>query len=479
MTKLMQIQSFIQAYIMAISSILEVEVTVVDNRLIRVGGTDYYKKDIGTKISHDSYFKDIISTGKPGIIEDVKDAFECHKCDKRGICKELANLAYPIFLEKNVIGVIGIIAFKESERARLLRDRKKLEEFLKYMSLLLESKIFTLMRSRKLESQIQEVIREGHGERDRFIGQSPQIHSILRLIDKVSKTDSAVFITGESGTGKELIAKRIHEYSGRRDKLMISLNCGALPETLVESELFGYEEGAFTGAKKSGHIGKFELAHNSTLFLDEIGEMPLNIQIKLLRAVQEKSIQRIGGSSQIPVDVRIICATNRDIEKMVEEGKFRRDLFYRLNVIPVSLPPLRDRKDDIPLFISHFIAYYNKKFSKNIRGISPEAMQLLMNYKWPGNVRELKNIIEYLENIIDDDIIRVSALPNHFHISITGGDLKGTFSELMDEYERLVLSNFMANSPPDEDKAELARRLGLSRATLYRKLSAHGLINNL
>ena len=187
------------------------------------------------------------------------------------------------------------------------------------------------------------------------------------------------------------MVKMNHSLSSRREHLMISINCAAIPDNLVESELFGYEEGSFTGAKKNGSIGKFELADKSTIFLDEIGDMPLQVQTKLLRVLQEASVERIGGKKPIPIDIRVICATNRNIEKMVEEGTFREDLYYRLNIIPIELPPLRKRKEDIIPLVEYYIDYYNQKLSKNISGISSECKKALLGYRWSGNIRELKN----------------------------------------------------------------------------------------
>lgn len=478
MNNLMQIQPFIQTCCIAISSILDAEVTVIDDQLIRVGGTGDYEQQTGKKISHDSFFQRVLHTGKPGIIKDVKKEFACYNCESHLNCKELANLAYPIFLKDNVIGIIGIIAFREQERERLLRDQKKLEEFLRCMSILIESKIITYRQSVDFESQIREVISEENRnvKANQFLGNNPKIVEILQLVKKISTSNSSVLITGESGTGKEVLAKMIHSSSARSDKLMITVNCSAIPETLVESELFGYEGGAFTGAKKQGHIGKFELANNSTLFLDEIGEIPTHVQPKLLRVLQEQTVERLGSKLPIPIDVRVICATNRDLFQMIEEGTFRQDLFYRLNVIPIELPPLRERKEDIPLFIRTFIEYYNKRLKKQIKGVSPAVEKILIHYDWPGNVRELKNIIEYLENVADEEIIEISDLPDHFFIRANTNLSDKPLHELMNEYEKHILEKLVLKAPTLEKKDALAEQLGISRATLYRKLSAYKLL---
>ncbi len=478
MNNLMQIQAFIQTCCLAISSILDAEVTVIDDKLIRVGGTGEYQQQIGKKISHDSFFQRVLSTGKPGIIKNVKKEFACSNCERYLYCKELANLAYPIFLKETAIGIIGIIAFREEERERLLRDQKKLEEFLRCMSILIESKIITYQQSVDYESQIREVINveKRQVEANQFLGNNPKVTEILQLVRKISTSNSSVLITGESGTGKEVLAKMIHSCSSRSDKLMISVNCSAIPETLVESELFGYEGGAFTGAKKQGHIGKFELANHSTLFLDEIGEIPLHVQPKLLRVLQDQTVERLGSKHPVPIDVRVICATNRNLYEMIQKGTFRQDLFYRLNVIPIELPPLRERREDIPLFIKTFIEHYNKRLKKQIKGISPAVEKILIHYDWPGNVRELKNVIEYLENVADGEMIQISDLPDHFYKCSNSHFIEKPLHELMCEYEKHILEKLILKATTLEKKDALAKQLGISRATLYRKLSAYHLL---
>jgi transcriptional regulator with GAF, ATPase, and Fis domain len=301
-SSLMQIQPFIQAYVLAVSSILEAAVTVVDSDLIRVGGTGNYAGQIGQKINHTAFFAGVLASGKPGFIKDVKKEGRCFDCPNQDTCEELGDMAYPVFLGSQVVGVVGIIAFKESEQRRLLRDQDKLHEFLKYMCLLIESKLLTQKHSHELEQQMGQVIslEKKQLEETPFLGHSRAIRDTLALVEKISASDSTVLLSGESGTGKEVMARSIHNLSPRGSRLMTSVNCGAIPESLVESELFGYEEGAFTGAKKGGQLGKFELANGSTLFLDEIGEMPLPVQTKLLRVLQERCVQRLGGKRRSP-----------------------------------------------------------------------------------------------------------------------------------------------------------------------------------
>lgn len=474
MTALMKIQSFIQAYVQAIASILETDVTVVDNELIRVAGTGRYADEIGMRMTHGNFFNQILQSGENGMITDAAMDENCKVCEKREMCRELANVAYPIFKDGMVVGIISIIAFDEAQKKKLLLERGQMEEFLKYMSVLLESKLYTDEAKERLEQQLK-VVHDAEKSWT-FVGNSPKMKEAIRIGKKVANSNSTVFLRGESGTGKEIMAKMIHALSDRHDKLMISINCAAIPENLVESELFGYEEGAFTGAKKNGSIGKFELADGSTIFLDEIGDMPLHVQTKLLRVLQENKVERIGGRKTIPIDIRVICATNKNIEQMVEEGTFREDLYYRLNIIPIELPPLRKRKEDLPALIEYYIAYYNQKLGKAMQGVSPEAMQTLMSYDWPGNVRELKNIIEYLANIAEGERIQLSDLPDHIVMRSAKGFEDWSLEEIVEEYEKRVLSSMIKKGASLEEKNLLADGLKISRATLYRKLKKYDLL---
>ena len=255
---------------------------------------------------------------------------------------------------------------------------------------------------------------------DSIVSDHHKMQSIFELVEKVSDSDSTVLIYGESGTGKELIARAIHYNSYRQDKPLIPINCGAIPEELLESELFGYEKGAFTGATAS-RTGRFELAHGGTLFLDEIGEMSPALQVKLLRVLQEREFERVGGTRTIKIDVRIIAATNKDLETMVDNQQFREDLFYRLNVIPIMLPPLRERQSDIPLLTTYFIERFNAEKKRHLEGVAPDALDRLYHYHWPGNVRELENIIERISILKGEGMITLHDLPEKLSRKFANG----------------------------------------------------------
>jgi nitrogen regulation protein NR(I) len=248
------------------------------------------------------------------------------------------------------------------------------------------------------------------GARFGIIGQSPGLTELHAVLDRVADSPTTVLITGESGTGKELVARALHDHSSRRTKPFIKVNCAAIPKELIESELFGYERGAFTGAVTS-KPGRFELANGGTLFLDEIGEIPVEMQVKLLRALQESEFERVGGIKTMRVDVRLVAATNRDLKKLIAQGAFREDLFYRLNVVPIRLPALRERTSDIPLLVQHFLAKFNERLKKNVSAAEPESLDLLSAYSWPGNIRELENVVERAVLFCDAQKLRVEDLP--------------------------------------------------------------------
>lgn len=323
---------------------------------------------------------------------------------------------------------------------------------------------------------------------DGLIGDSVQMQKVYAMIEKVADTDSTILITGRSGTGKELIAKTIHFNSSRAQKPFVPLNCAAIPRDLLESELFGHEKGAFTGATVS-RAGRFELANEGTLFLDEIGELDPSLQVKLLRVLQEREFERVGGIRTIKVDVRIISATNRELEKATREGKFRSDLFYRLNVIPIHIPPVKDRIEDIPLLVDNFVHKFARKRKREPLKFSREAMECFMRYRWPGNVREIENLIERLTILVSDDTVGISDLPEkfremeeadaakesappakagHAEKDIDIPDSGINLGSIMDTMERKLIIQALQKTKGVKNKA--AELLGLNRTTLIEKL---------
>ncbi|SHH85275.1 Transcriptional regulator containing PAS, AAA-type ATPase, and DNA-binding Fis domains [Caloranaerobacter azorensis DSM 13643] len=572
----------------AIVSVINVDITIVDKNLNRITATGKYISSIGKKIDKSYLFAYALKYGKSFIIENPREHIACEGCQNKANCKEFAQVCCPINVDRNIVGIIGLIAFNEKQRNIILEKKKNLLDFLNRMADLIASKLkedkkteeITLM-AKELEilvnsidtgviftdengnivrynliadeifqldknkiknintivdnlsiknlssiekslqknrtfnykvnnsrfrgiynakpiiinkkiigyiftfNKMKEIIKvvndvTGNNRITTFediIGESREISLVKNYAKKISKGTSTVLIQGESGTGKELFARAIHFSSDRKNYPFIPINCGAIPENLIESELFGYEEGAFTGAKKGGKIGKFELAHKGTIFLDEIGDMPIHLQTKLLRVLQENVICRIGGNTLVPIDVRIIAATNKNLEKKVEEGEFREDLYYRLNVIPIHLPPLRERLDDIKLLANKFLDRFNIKLNRNITKFSEDVIALFLNYNWPGNVRELQNVVEYAVNMSTDNIITIDDLPKRFKNMHSGiivdSDNKITPISELEKQEIIKALKVYGNSKKGINQA--AKALGISRATIYRKIKLYGL----
>ncbi len=307
---------------------------------------------------------------------------------------------------------------------------------------------------------------------DNLIGKSRAMQDVFSLIEQVANSRSTVMVYGKSGTGKELAAKAIHYNSPRATKAFVAVNCAAIPSELLESELFGHEKGSFTGAIAT-KVGKFELATGGTLFLDEVGSMRLDLQAKILRALQEREVERVGGTRTIKIDVRVIAATNRELKKAVDEGTFREDLYYRLNVVPVTLPDLKDRQEDIPLLANHFVQKFSQESNPNVREISKEAMTVLLSYSWPGNVRELENVIERAVTLGRGPAIQPGDLPPHL---VGGTDplerallKEATLEDLEREYIGLILRRTKGH------QIRAASILGIDRRTLYRKIRRYGI----
>lgn len=362
----------------------------------------------------------------------------------------------PIFEGDKVVGAVGKVLFRDlSDLEKVLAQAQSLKNELEYYK---------------------NELRRQNGTRyslSSIVGDSPQMKQLKELTKVVARSSTTVLLGGESGTGKELFAHAIHNLSGRSAKPFVKVNCAAMPENLLESELFGYREGAFTGAKKGGKIGKFELADGGTLFLDEIGEMPFEMQVKLLRVLQEREIERLGDSATIPVNVRIIAATNRNLMQMVERNTFRADLYYRLNVISLDVPPLRDRASDLQRLARHFLAKHSQAAGVKPKTLSPEALEILTAYRWPGNVREFENVLERAVTLCEADEIEPAHMPLYVRSPARRRaglqPLKQVVEEVEAEHIRQALNNAGGNA------VKAAKLLGMGKTSLYEKLGRYGI----
>lgn len=364
--------------------------------------------------------------------------------------KKLLSTGTPIFNQKG-------------ELSKIVTTSRDITE-LTHLQSQLESVQKTLQQIESLESFIN----------DNIIASSRAMRNVFQLAQRLASVDSTVLITGESGVGKGVIAKMLHEKGARRDFPFITVNCGAIPENLIESELFGYEKGAFTGSRVEGKKGLFEAAQNGTIFLDEISELPLNLQVKLLQVIQERVLIRVGGVKGIPINVRIVSATNKELLRLVQENKFREDLYYRLNVVPINVPPLRERPEDILPLIQSYLQQYNKKLNEN-KTLDPTALSTLLRYPWPGNIRELQNMMERLILTTKDEVITENNLPvfvqNAAQIQPTQPD-DLSLSAALERAEKEILTRAMAEH---KSTRAIAKVLKVSQPTIVRKLRKHGL----
>lgn len=343
-----------------------------------------------------------------------------------------------------------------------------------------ETELLNVIQKALLESERnREIVSDFFEEEEQFnpdfIGSTPAVKNIFSTIRKIAPTDSTVLITGETGVGKELIAKAVHLASPRKEKAFVKVHCAAIPMTLVESELFGYEKGAFTGAVSS-KPGRFEIADGGSLFLDEIGDIPPPVQIKLLTFLQDRAFERVGGVHTLNVDIRIIAATNRDLEEMVSTGEFRADLYYRLDVIPISIPPIRERKDDITLQADYFLLKFSSRYGKRIESIPPEIMSAFLNYDWPGNSREMENVVERLVLLSEGDSLEIEDLPSKIRNVEKGDhspDSPGDLDDATRSAEKSLIREVLEKT--NRNRTKTAEILGISRRTLYTKIKEHGL----
>ncbi|WP_432408652.1 sigma-54-dependent Fis family transcriptional regulator [Wukongibacter sp. M2B1] len=584
---LINISQNVQRIAKAIESVINVDVTIIDDKLNRIAATGLYVKNIGNKVSPNTAMAYTLRHGEEIIIEEPRTHKACEKCEAKDDCQEYAEVCCPIKVNGRVKGVIGLIAFDQNQKRSIVSNKENLLEFLTRMSDLIATKLIEEKKTQEINllakelevlldsidmgvvsldtkgnilnynskainifgiknkgehlSNIKELVEDFELEPivnnkkpirnrkfyynvngnnlsgiynvnlifvdgeviglvltfskmnevinvvndvigaslemtfDDIIGKSTTLGLVKDFAKRAAKSTSTILIQGESGTGKELFARAIHFSSDRRKYPFIPINCAAIPENLLESELFGYEEGAFTGARKGGKTGKFELANRGTIFLDEIGDMPIHLQTKLLRVLQENLIARIGCRGFIPIDVRIIAATNKKLDDMVEDGEFREDLYYRLNVIPLYIPPLRDRKEDISVLANKFVDKFNYKLDKNIFEIDQDVIEAFMDYHWPGNVRELENTIEYSVNMATESSITISDLPKRIGISKPEEVLNYSQRIIpikdLEKREIMKAMEVFGKSKKAMDKA--ASALGISRATIYRKIKEY------
>lgn len=588
MNNLEYIKEDIQNIAEAIVAVLGIDVTIVNQNLIRIAGTGIYIEKIGEKVHGYSAFKKSLIEQVGIIIDDNSCNDICNECHNKGACREFAEVCCPIVCDGDAYGVIGLIAFTDEQADIIKNNKDSLMNFLGKMADLISNKIKAQIKTYELElekkkletlvdsidkaivsidvagkidkynSKFKEVfnlkedinnenifevlkfiknpsvdnfkkdkscsfyykvdgcdlkgiyniskiilnnelkgyvidfidkretiknynkINKDYGiTLDNIIGISKEIDSVKKQALMASKSTSTVLVRGESGTGKELFARAIHNHSDRCDNPFIAVNCAAIPDNLLESELFGYEEGAFTGAKKGGKLGKFELADNGTMFLDEIGDMSLHLQAKLLRVLQEKELNKIGSKSNKLIDVRIIAATNKDLENMIDKGTFREDLYYRLNVIPINLPSLRERREDIPLLIHFMIKEYARKLNKNVFNIDENAVNIMADYNWPGNIRELQNVIEYSVNMSLTSNISIDLIPNRIkNIETEEVVIKDDNIRTLEALEKTeIIKALNKYKEYKKDKELAAKALGISRATLYRKLEKYNIVS--
>ncbi len=561
----------------AVTAAIGIESEIVDATLKIIGGTGRYMKKIGAyeedgDLNSPYAYARILRSGREYVCMDVTKDQTYHPVEE-----ELAEIACPIQVEAQIVGVIGLIAFTKEQQQKLGENSESFLNFLRRMADLIASKLMESQSNSKL-AVLLESMPEGliaidfsgcifacnftselllHRKREQLIGTNlvdlfpeedidldnlkeykekeiiystgrkkrrfkftivpiPECGTMLLFQDyetvavnlgnvshlqnvttfedilgtgrrmlevkerayQVAEGTSTVLITGESGTGKELFARAIHAQSNRRDNAFIAINCGAIPESLLESELFGYEKGAFTGADKNGKPGKFELANHGTLFLDEIGDMPLHMQVKLLRALQSRTIERVGGSIPTEIDVRIISATNKNLEKMIERNEFREDLYFRLNVIPLYIPPLRERLEDIEPILMISLKKFNRLMGKEMTGFEEDALKVLKEYNWPGNVRELENAIEYAVNMERQEKIQLSNLPEHIKNASKRSFVEHgkSLKEQMENAQRLIILECLKHTGVTrEGKRKAAALLDISESSLYRKMKELGI----
>jgi len=472
-----QNQEFIQLFSENLTAVLGFDITILDRNGNRVSGTGSYQHQIGKPAPDGSLLRAVMKTGRPDMTYDViKNESHCMSCKFFKECKETATIGYPIVKGSETLGVIGLMGFSTEQREKMIENADSLKEFLQHLSRVVESQLISQNERFQGQSNLYEDTLNSNKviTFDGFISKNEDMKDMIRKAKRIVNSTANVLIRGATGTGKEVLAKAIHFEGNRKNHPFVAVNCAAIPESLLESELFGYAGGAFTGANREGKAGRFELANNGTLFLDEIGDLPLSLQPKLLRVLQEKEIERVGGNKSLPVNVRVITATHRNLEEMVQSGTFREDLYYRINVIPLHTKLLKERRDDIPFFLQYFICKYCSILNRPYMTMDLQVEQWLIQYDWPGNIRQLENVVEYMVNMAEADMIGFHDLPDYlYQAPVHTGGL--SLDEMVAEYEKSIIQSFFLSGQARKDKEKVAEELKISLSTLYRKLERFNL----
>ncbi|MFC4618468.1 sigma-54 interaction domain-containing protein [Camelliibacillus cellulosilyticus] len=457
-----------QPILEAVAKVLNLEVTLVNHQMVRIAGTGPCRHRIGERLHPETAFGQALKSGMTIRVENPRTSKLCSNCELRSICKETAHLACPIQGDAPA-GVLGLVAFTDHQKEQLLGRVDSYAEFLDSLTRLIGE---TLRAHPKVDT-----IKHSF---DDIIHRSGTMMMAIQKAERVAGTNATVMLRGESGTGKELLARAIHAESSRKSGPFIAVNCAAIPSELLESELFGYVEGAFTGARKQGKPGYFELANHGTLFLDEIADMPLALQAKLLRVIQNLEVTRLGGIKPIKLDIRLITATHQNLEALIQQKRFREDLYYRLNVFPLTIPPLRERYEDILPLAKEILQQKSTKLQRSNLSFSEAAKRRIQHYPWPGNIRELENAIEYAVIMTDGKKIYPEALPQQ--ISENAGSrvlCKNSAHDSLTPLQELeraeIVKGLELYGKGEQAIARIALELGISTATVYRRLKAYHL----
>ncbi len=469
----------IARYLGAERSLLSILNREVSNIFIEAAyGITAEEKKMGRYLIGEGITGEVVKTGKAVYVEKITEARGF--VNKTGIKlktnnkEDISFICVPICADNEILGTLSITRIYDERilKDELIRTLSVIGSMIAQAVQARQDRMEEIERLRNENRELQDQLKNQFLD-ENIVGNSSKMRELFMQIQQVAKTQATVMVRGESGVGKELIAQAIHFGSERRNKPLIKVNCSALPESLIESELFGYEKGAFTGAD-SQKKGRFELAEGGSIFLDEIGELPQQIQVKLLRVLQEREFERLGGTKTIPCNVRVIAATNRNLEEAIKDGSFREDLYYRLNVFPLYVPALRERLSDIPLLVDHFIAKANKKNGTDIIRISSSAIEMLMIYHWPGNIRELENCIERAAILSTDRVIRPQNMPPTLQTAQSSGTpYKGTLQAIVEKVEKQLIIDTLTNLRGNVFQS--AKDLGISNRKLGLRIEKYGI----